>query len=134
MYDLLPTQCGFKANHSTIHALLDIITSYDNISNSKFTALVLLDLRKAFDTVNHSILLNKLEQYGICGVAHKLFSSFLSNRCPMYLYIKSNPLARKLVVVYCKAPFLVHYYLRCILIILTAVHLIAFNCLLMVPI
>ena len=79
---LLPTQYGFKANHSTIHALLDVITSsYDNINNSKFTALVLLDLRKAFDTVNRNILLNKLEQYGIRGVAHKLFSSFLSNRC-----------------------------------------------------
>ena len=78
---LLPTQCRFRANHSTIHALLDVIMSYDNINNSKFTALVLLDLRKAFDTVNHNILLNKLEQYGIRGVAHKFFLSFLSNRC-----------------------------------------------------
>ena len=79
---LLPTQYGFRANHSTIHALLDVITSsYDNINDSKFTALVLLDLRKAFDTVNHNILLNKLEQCGIRGVVHKLFSSFLSYRC-----------------------------------------------------
>ena len=79
---LLPIQYGFRANHSTIHALLDVITSfYDNIKNSKFTALVLLDLRKAFDTVYHNILSNKLEQYGIRGVAHKFFSSFLSNRC-----------------------------------------------------
>ena len=79
---LLPTQYGFRANHSTIHALLDVITSsYDNINDRKFTALVLLVLRKAFDTVNHNILLNKLEQYGIRGVALKFFSSFLSNRC-----------------------------------------------------
>ena len=79
---LLQTQYGFRANHSTKHALLDVITSsYDNINNSKFTALVLLDLRKAFDAVNHTILLSKLKQYGIQGVAHKLLSSFLSNRC-----------------------------------------------------
>ena len=68
-----------------MHAFLDVITSsYDNINNSKFTALVLLDLRKAFDTVNHNILLNKIEQDGIRGVAYKLFSTFLSNR---YQYV-----------------------------------------------
>ena len=78
----LPTQYGFRANHSAVHALLDSITSsYDNINNSKFTALVLLNLRKAFDTVNHNILLNRLKQYGIHGVAFKLFSSCSSNRC-----------------------------------------------------
>ena len=61
---LLPTQYRFRANHSIIHALLDVITSsYDNINNSKVTALVLLDLRKAFDTVNHNTLLNEYEQY-----------------------------------------------------------------------
>ena len=86
---LLPTQYGLRANHSTIHALLDVITSsYDNINNSKFTALLLLDLRKAFDTVNHNILLNKLERYGIHGVAHKLFSFFLSNICQYVIFKK----------------------------------------------
>ena len=42
---LFPTQYGFRKNHSTMHALLDLITSsYDEINNNKFTALVLLDL------------------------------------------------------------------------------------------
>ena len=54
---LLPTQYGFRENPSIIHALLDVITSsYVNIVNSNFTALVLLDLRKAFDAVNRNIM------------------------------------------------------------------------------
>ena len=64
-----------------VHALLGVITSYDNINNNNFTALLLLNFRKAFATVNHNILLEELKQYVICGVAHKFFSSFLPNRC-----------------------------------------------------
>jgi len=42
--------------------------------------LVLLDFKKAFDTVCHSILLQKLDHYGIRGISNKLLSSFLFNR------------------------------------------------------
>ena len=80
-YINLPTQYGFRANHSTTHALLDVITSsFDNINDNCYTALVFLNLKKAFDTANHYILLRKLECNGIRGVAHDLFSSFLSKR------------------------------------------------------
>ena len=49
---LLPTQYGFRANHSTSHALTDVLTSlYDNINDENYTALLLLNLKKAFDTV-----------------------------------------------------------------------------------
>ena len=78
---LLSTQYGFRPFHSTSHAMLDLLTStYENINDSKQTALMLLDFKKAFDTVNHVILLRKLQHYGIKGAANKLFASFLINR------------------------------------------------------
>ena len=55
---LLPTQYGFRAGRSTFHALLDVMTNtYDNISDNMFIALMMLSLKKAFDTVSHDILL-----------------------------------------------------------------------------
>ena len=58
---LTSTQYGFRSNHFTIHAILDIIMStYHNIENQMFTGLVLLDLAKAFDTVDHDILRQKI--------------------------------------------------------------------------
>ena len=49
--------------------LSDIVSQcYDNLNCKKHTFLILLDIRKAFDTVNHNILLNKLNHYGIRGM------------------------------------------------------------------
>ena len=77
----VPTQYGFRAGHSTIHALTDVITSiYDNINNNQHTGLIFLDIKKAFDTVNHKILIKKLEHYGIRGTANDLFKSYLRDR------------------------------------------------------
>ena len=53
---------------------------YDNINDEKHTALLLLDLKKAFDTVDHKTLFTKLEHYGICGQTLDLFAYFLTNR------------------------------------------------------
>ena len=77
----LPAQYGFRSVYSTSHAMIDILTStLDNINVNKNTALLLLDLKKAFDTVNHDILLNEINHYGIRGNANNLFASFLANR------------------------------------------------------
>ena len=57
--------------------MLDLVTAaYDNINLNLHTGLVFIDLKKAFDTFFHKILLNKLAHYGIRGVAFNLLSSF----------------------------------------------------------
>ena len=62
-------------------AILDIVSScYVNINDKLFTGLIMIDLRKAFDSVTHSILLQKLKHYGFCGNVFNLLSSYLSNR------------------------------------------------------
>ena len=75
------TQFGFRHKHSTIHHILDLITeSYQNIEEKRFSTLLLLDIRKAFDSVPHPTLLKKLEFYGIRGVSNTLLDSYLSER------------------------------------------------------
>ena len=75
------SQFGFRKNHNTTHATLDLLTEvYDNIENDKVSCLIALDLKKAFDTVNHQILLNKLDHYGIRGLCYNIIHSYLENR------------------------------------------------------
>ena len=74
-------RCGFRKKHSVIHALLDVTTlTYDAMQNNSYTALLLMDLRKAFDIVSHHILLHKLYHYGVRGPAHFLIESYLTSR------------------------------------------------------
>lgn len=75
------SQFGFRNNHSTNHALLKITENIrEACDKNEFTCGVFLDLKKTFDTVNHEILLSKLEHYGVRGVANKWFRSFICNR------------------------------------------------------
>ena len=72
---------GFRENHSTALALIETLNEmYSKLDEGKFVLGVFLDLKKAFDTIDHKILLNKLEHYGIHGVAKQWFRSHLSNR------------------------------------------------------
>ena len=78
---IVPTQYGFRHKRSTIHAILDLITEcYDNLNISQPSALLFLDIRKAFDSVSHDKLLKKLDFYGIRGVANSLLKSYLYGR------------------------------------------------------
>ena len=74
-------QYGFREKHSVIHAFLDVLLfCYDAIQKKHHSALLLMDLKKAFDTVSHEILLNKLCLYSIRGPAYDLIEGYLSNR------------------------------------------------------
>ena len=78
---LFHNQYGFRRNNSTVFALIQITEKIkSSIDNGKFGCGICIDLRKAFDTVNHNILLTKLEHYGIRDNMLSWFQSNLSNR------------------------------------------------------
>ena len=96
-------QFGFRSNFSSNNALLSNVGSIQShLDKNKFCARVFVDLKKAFDTVDHHILVQRLEHYGIRGVANEWFSSYVKNRAQFAsignakdkVAINSNSMAR----------------------------------------
>ena len=105
-YNLLSKhQPGFRSLHSTVTALLEATDSWAlNIDRGLINAVVSLDLKRAFDTVDHEILLSKLRSYGIRGLVLRLLRSYLIDR--KHKSAKSIVLNRRqssIIAVYLKA-------------------------------
>ena len=74
-------QSGFRSLHSTVTALLEATDSWAlDIDRGNLNAVVFLDLKKAFDTVHHDVLLSKLSLYGMQESAYDWFKSYLNSR------------------------------------------------------
>ena len=99
---LYSLQFGFQENHSIDHALVSLTEAVRNtLDNRRFGCGIFIDLQKAFDTVNHKILLLKLEHYGIRGCALEWFRSYLSERKQ---YVSVNGSNSNLLSITCGVP------------------------------
>ena len=95
-------QYGFRNNHSTSLALLDLVKELTNsIDDKKITVGNFSDLKKAFDTINHELLLKKLECYGIRGIAFSWLKNYIEKRKQ---FVSLNNVDSSLLDITCGVP------------------------------
>ena len=95
-------QFGFRPNHSTNIAHITLIDRIMKLLDTGDVVLgVFLDFSKAFDTVNHDILLRKLYKYGVRGIPHQWFTSYLENRKQ---YVSFNDVSSSYLSINCGVP------------------------------
>ena len=89
------SQHAFQKLHSTLTSLINVTDSwFSNVNRHEVNASVFLDLKKAFDTVDHDILLAKLSAYGVDGVPYHWFRSYLTDR-QQYCHINGHRSSQK---------------------------------------
>ncbi len=72
---------GFRENRTTTYAVMEMVEEItEAVENNKYSIGIYIDLQRAFDTTAHSLLLRKLEKYGICGIAYSWLKNYLENR------------------------------------------------------
>ena len=95
-------QFGFRKGYSTEYAILETVEKLKSaVDDQKITCGIFLDFSKAFDTINHHILLEKLYKYGIRGLPHAWFSSYITNR---EQYVKVGNTESGLKTITCGVP------------------------------
>jgi len=78
---LFDLQFGFRKKHSTRHSIITLTEDIrESLDKGEYAVGIFIDLRKAFDTVDHKILLQKLQHFGIRRVANDLIKSYLTDR------------------------------------------------------
>ena len=99
---LYSNQYGFRSGHSTINAVTKfVVDCIKSIDDKESTLAVFLDLSKAFDAIDHRLLLDKLEFYGVRGKALEWFANYLSDRKQ---YVTYNGVTSNLHTVRCGVP------------------------------
>jgi len=95
-------QFGFRSNHSTSMAIIELVDRVNTaVEKNKTTIAIFLDLSKAFDTIDHNILLYKLEHYGFRGIVLDWYKNYLSNRKQ---YVSYNSYDSDLRDIICGVP------------------------------
>ena len=92
------SQYGFRTNHSTEHAAVEFVDRVaQKLDEGEIPFSIFIDLSKAFDTLDHNILLRKLQHYGILGTPLKWFESYLTGRTQAVKFndVVSSPISLK---------------------------------------
>ena len=88
----------FRHNHSVYMSLIILVGKIIiSLNNGDYTIGLFLDFKNAFDTINHDILINKLEMYGIRGTAKRWIESYLTDRYQFVEYDTVSPLKRTIM-------------------------------------